>query len=79
MAGIVEAELECIPYQLESKISNSDKFVTYSMGSGSGCDGHYLFASDLLGSHNGHYSHHSIRRENLFDKSVEVLKRFIEE
>ncbi len=49
------------------------------MGSGEGCDGQYLFACDLLGSHNGHYPRHSIRYESFFERSVEVFRRFKED
>jgi 3-methyl-2-oxobutanoate hydroxymethyltransferase len=78
-AGIVASELECIPHQVASVISSSVKFITYSMGSGAGCDGQYLFACDLLGSHTGHYPRHSIRYENFFEKSVDVFKRFVDD
>jgi len=78
-AGIMAAELECIPHQVASFISQRVQFLTYSMGSGSGCDGYYLFACDLLGSHNGHYPRHSIRYDNFFERSVVVFKRFVED
>ncbi|MGI5966413.1 MAG: 3-methyl-2-oxobutanoate hydroxymethyltransferase [Anaerotruncus rubiinfantis] len=76
-AGAVCAELECIPHQIASYISQRVKFLTYSMGSGAGCDGQYLFASDLLGSHNGHYPRHSIQYDHFFERSVEVFETFI--
>ncbi|MCI8417390.1 MAG: 3-methyl-2-oxobutanoate hydroxymethyltransferase [Lachnospiraceae bacterium] len=75
-AGVVCVELECIPDRVAAHISNSVRFLTYSMGSGEACDGQYLFACDLLGSHNGHYPRHSICYESFFEKSVEVFRRF---
>jgi len=53
--------------------------VTLSIGSGNGCGGQYLFACDLLGSHDGHYPWHSIRHENFFDRFVDVFKTFIDD
>lgn len=76
-AGVICAEMECIPHQIASYISRRVSFITYSMGSGTGCDGQYLFACDLLGSHNNHYPRHSIRYENFFDRSVEIFRTFI--
>ncbi len=76
-AGVVCAEFECIPHQLATYISSKVDYLTYSMGSGSGCDGQYLFACDLLGSHNGHYPRHSKTYDNFYKRSVEVFKEFI--
>ena len=33
--------------------------MTLSMGSGSGCDGQYLFANDILGYTDGHIPRHA--------------------
>lgn len=33
--------------------------IVMSMGAGAGCDGQYLFATDVLGSNRGHYPRHS--------------------
>ncbi|GHV37911.1 3-methyl-2-oxobutanoate hydroxymethyltransferase [Synergistales bacterium] len=76
-AGAVCAEMECMPQELASYISKRVNFITLSMGSGSGCDGQYLFASDLLGSHNGHYPRHSISYDNFYERSVNAFTSFI--
>lgn len=78
-AGTVCVEMECIPEKIASFISKNVGFITYSMGAGGGCDGQYLFASDLLGSHDGHYPRHSITYEHFFERSVEVFRHFIKD
>jgi 3-methyl-2-oxobutanoate hydroxymethyltransferase len=76
-AGVVCAEMECVPQELAAYISQRVDFITLSMGSGSGCDGQYLFATDLLGSHNGHYPRHSISYDNFYQRSVSAFRTFI--
>lgn len=78
-AGVVCAEFECMPHQLASYISSRVNFLSYSMGSGAGCDGQYLFACDLLGSHNGHYPRHSITYDDFYGRSVKVFQTFIQD
>lgn len=78
-AGVICAELECIPHRLASYISSQVNFLCYSMGSGAGCDGQYLFACDLLGSHTGHYPRHSKRYGDFYGRSVEIFQTFIQE
>jgi 3-methyl-2-oxobutanoate hydroxymethyltransferase len=77
-AGVVCVEMECIPQQLAAYISQRVKFLTYSMGSGNGCDGQYLFSCDLLGMHTGHYPRHSIRYESFYDRSLNAFRKFVE-
>lgn len=76
-AGAICCEVECVAHPLATYITRNVNFLTLSMGSGSGCDGQYLFAVDLLGSHNGHYPRHAIRYGNFYRQSVEILSRFI--
>ncbi len=48
--------------------------MTLSMGSGSGCDGQYLFANDVLGYTNGHIPRHArIYRD--FKKNLQSFKK----
>lgn len=35
------------------------KIVVLSTGSGTGCDGQYLFAADILGANRGHVPRHA--------------------
>ena len=58
-AGAAMAEIEIVPEPLAAEISKRTSLVMISMGSGAGCDGQYLFAADVLGSHNGHYPRHA--------------------
>ena len=58
-AGAVMAELEVVPAELAAEISKRTSLFVISMGAGAGCDAQYLFASDVLGSHRGHYPRHA--------------------
>ena len=49
------------------------------MGSGPDCDGQFIFAEDLLGSHSGHYPRHSITYKHLMQDAVEGLTRYRED
>ena len=54
-AGAIGVELEVVPPKVAEVITKKVEIMTLSMGSGSGCDGQYLFANDILGytSYNG--------------------------
>jgi 3-methyl-2-oxobutanoate hydroxymethyltransferase len=58
-AGAVMAELEVVPEAVATEISKRTSLILLSMGAGAGCDGQYLFATDVLGMHKGHYPRHS--------------------
>ena len=58
-AGAVMAELEVVPEAVAAAIARRTSLILLSMGSGAGCDGQYLFATDVLGAHKGHYPRHS--------------------
>lgn len=58
-AGAAMAEIEVVPEDLAAAISRRTSLIMISMGAGAGCDGQYLFASDVLGSHKGHYPRHA--------------------
>jgi 3-methyl-2-oxobutanoate hydroxymethyltransferase len=58
-AGAVMAEIEVVPQDVAAEICGRTSLVLISMGAGGGCDGQYLFACDVLGSHKGHYPRHS--------------------
>jgi 3-methyl-2-oxobutanoate hydroxymethyltransferase len=64
-AGAIGVEMEIVPHQIASEISKRVKIMVLSMGSGTGCDGQYLFATDILGTNTGHVPRHAKMYRNL--------------
>ena len=64
-AGAFAAEIEVVPAAVASAISQRTSLVMISMGSGSGCDAQYLFATDVLGTNTGHVPRHAKQYANL--------------
>ena len=58
-AGVIGVELEVVPPKVAEVITKKVDIMTLSMGSGSGCDGQYLFANDVLGYTDGHTPRHA--------------------
>ena len=58
-AGAIAVEMEVVPHQVASEISKRVDILVISMGSGSGCDAQYLFATDILGTNTGHVPRHA--------------------
>ena len=58
-AGVIGVELEVVPPKVAAIITKKVKIMTLSMGSGSDCDGQYLFANDVLGYTSGHIPRHA--------------------
>ena len=58
-AGAFAAEIEVVPHEVAAAICERTSLFLISMGSGTGCDAQYLFARDVLGSHDGHYPRHA--------------------
>ena len=58
-AGVIGVELEVVPPKVAEVITKKVDIMTLSMGSGSGCDGQYLFANDVLGYTEGHTPRHA--------------------
>lgn len=58
-AGAFMAEIEVVPEAVAREICKRSALILVSMGSGASCDGQYLFATDVLGAHKGHYPRHS--------------------
>ena len=48
-AGAIGIEVEVVPPQVAEIITKKVELITISMGSGSTCDGQYLFSQDVLG------------------------------
>ena len=72
-AGVIGVELEVVPPKVAAIITQKVKIMTLSMGSGSGCDGQYLFANDVLGYTTGHMPRHA-RVYKKFKKEYERLQ-----
>lgn len=64
-AGALGAEIEVVPAEVASAISARTSLFMMSMGAGGGCDAQYLFAEDILGSHDGHYPRHAKKYRDL--------------
>ena len=82
-AGAIGVELEVVPQKVAELITKKVDIITLSMGSGSGCDGQYLFANDVLGYtsyQGGHIPRHARIYKNFhqeFDKlQVERVDAF---
>ena len=73
-AGVIGVELEVVPPKVASVITNKVDIITLSMGSGSGCDGQYLFGNDVLGYTKGHIPRHARIYKN-FKKEYDRLQR----
>jgi len=58
-AGAFAAEIEVVPAEVATLISQRTSLVMISMGAGAGCDAQYLFASDVLGFNRGHVPRHA--------------------
>ena len=85
-AGAIGLEVEVVPPKIAEIITKKVKLLTISMGSGSGCDGQYLFSQDILGYNTGHVPRHSRIYRNFkkeFDKlhveRVNAYKEFIKD
>ena len=85
-AGAIGLEVEVVPPKVAEIITKKVKLLTISMGSGSECDGQYLFSQDILGYNTGHVPRHSrIYRnfKNEFDKlhieRVNAYKEFVKD
>ena len=58
-AGAAAVEVEVVPVRVAEYITRTTPMITMGMGTGSACDTTYLFSSDILGTHSGHYPRHS--------------------
>lgn len=58
-AGAFAVEIEVVPERVATEISKRTSMLLFSMGSGAGCDGQYLFADDVLGQTVGHVPRHA--------------------
>ena len=85
-AGALGAEIEVVPAEVAAAISARTTLFMVSMGAGAGCDAQYLFAEDILGSHDGHYPRHAKRYRDLLAEyrrlqaeRVAALREFVDD
>ncbi|MCF6322589.1 MAG: 3-methyl-2-oxobutanoate hydroxymethyltransferase [Rhizobiaceae bacterium] len=71
-AGACAVEIEVVPVQLAEYLTQNTHMITMGMGAGSGCDTQYLFSSDVLGTHNGHYPRHAKKYADLLKLEEEM-------
>ena len=72
-AGVIGVELEVVPTKVAAIITKKVNILTLSMGSGSDCDGQYLFGNDVLGYTKGRMPRHA-RVYNNFKKKYQRLQ-----
>ena len=58
-AGVIGVEFEVVPPKVAAIVTKKVDIITLSMGSGSDCDGQYLFGNDVLGYTEGHMPRHA--------------------
>ena len=71
-AGCACIEVEVIPVELADHITRHTPMITMGMGCGSVCDTQYLFSSDVLGTHSGHYPRHSRKYADFLSLEAEL-------
>ena len=75
-AGCVAVEMECVPEKVAAYIASKVDLMVFSMGSGSGCDGQFLFTCDVLGTNDGHIPRHAVVYRSLYREMVEGLSAY---
>jgi 3-methyl-2-oxobutanoate hydroxymethyltransferase len=82
-AGAFAVEMEVVPDRVAAEIGRRTSLLLLSMGGGPHCDCQYLFAEDVLGTHDEHYPRHSKRYHDfrteyrrLQDLRVSAFKEF---
>jgi 3-methyl-2-oxobutanoate hydroxymethyltransferase len=89
-AGCVIVEMECVAADIATEISKRVDMLVMSLGSGSGCDGQFLFSADLLGiqeprypglgkPYEGPLPRHAKRYTNLFEQAKTAFGEFKDE
>ena len=73
-AGVIGVELEVVPPKVAAIITKKVNILTLSMGSGSDCDGQYLFANDVLGYTQGHMPRHARVYRNFREEYAKLQK-----
>jgi 3-methyl-2-oxobutanoate hydroxymethyltransferase len=85
-AGAIGAEIEVVPVEVATAISQRTSLIMLSMGAGPGCDAQYLFADDVLGQTRGHVPRHSkvyrnfaAEYERLQQERIAAFTEFVED
>ncbi len=78
-AGCFSIVLECVPWQIAEVISQRLRIPTIGIGAGNRCDGQVLVLNDLLGLFRRFRPKFVRVYDDLFEKSVNVIKRFRED
>ena len=83
-AGAFAVEIEVVPVEIATAISERTSLFMISMGAGAGCDAQYLFAADVLGTNRGHYPRHakvyrnfSVEYDRLQQERVAAFSEFV--
>ena len=76
-AGVFAVEMEVVPKKVASFITKNVDILTISLGSGSDCDGQYLFSQDILGTYHGKYPRHAKVYRKLIDDFESIQKERI--
>ncbi|MEM0968672.1 MAG: 3-methyl-2-oxobutanoate hydroxymethyltransferase [Verrucomicrobiota bacterium] len=58
-AGAYAAEVELVPHNLATYLSQNTSLLLMSLGSGSGCDTQFLFSDDILGDYDERIPRHA--------------------
>jgi 3-methyl-2-oxobutanoate hydroxymethyltransferase len=86
-AGAVMVEMECVAADIAAEITKRVDILVMSLGSGSGCDGQFLYSVDLLGfleprfpglgkPYDGPLPRHARRYANLFEETKKGFAAF---
>jgi len=67
--------LKCVPEKIAAEITKRIKVPVISIGSGSGCDGQFLFAEDMLGIEMNP-PRHAKKYRSFYDETLLVFKEF---
>ena len=74
-AGAISVELEVVPIKIASIITKKVDIITISMGSGSGCDGQYLYGNDILGYTQERIPRHARKYLDFKSKYIDLQKQ----
>ena len=77
--GAVAVEMECVPARVAEEITRRVNLLVFSMGSGAGCDGQFLFSCDIWGTHDRHYPRHARKYRDFFTEGVAAMQEYRED
>ncbi len=77
--GAVAVEMECVPARVAEEITRRVDLLVFSMGSGAGCDGQFLFSCDIWGTHDRHYPRHAKKYRDFFTEGVAAMQEYRED